>query len=319
MQLAKKNKIYEKLTDNIMKFQALFALITLILILSFATDTFLTVSNLMNVSRQVSINAIVAAGVTMVILAGEIDLSVGSLVGLAGAVSAGLVASGMNPVLGLLVGIIVGILAGAINGIISTKGKVPSFITTLGMMTTARGLTLVFTNGRPITVTNRLALFLGDGYIGPVPMPIITMIIIYIIGYIISKHTLLGRYIYAIGSNEEATRLSGINVNLIKSITFVMAGITAAIGGIIVSGRIYSAQPTAGTGYELDAIAAVVLGGTSLSGGKGGIVGTLIGALIIGILGNGLNLLGVSSFYQQVIKGVVIVLAVLIDQWSKNK
>lgn len=300
------------------RFQAVLALVLLGVVLSVLTDRFLEISNLMNVARQASINAIIAAGATLVILSGEIDLSPGSVLALSGAISAGLVSSGLNPFLGILSGLGLGTVAGLVNGLLVTRFRIPSFIATLGMMTAARGLTLVYTGGRPVTVMDQTFAFAGDGYLGPIPMPIIIMAVVFVAGYVLLNYTLLGRYIYAVGSNEEATRLSGIDSSKIKLIAFAIAGLTAALSGIVVTGRIYSAQPTAGVGYELDAIAAVVLGGTSLSGGQGSIVGTLIGALIISVLSNGLNLLDVSSFYQQVVKGLVIVLAVLLDRWTKS-
>jgi ribose transport system permease protein len=217
-----------------------------------------------------------------------------------------------------LIGLLAGVVMGAINGIIITKGKVAPFIGTLATMTVFRGLTLVYTEGRPITGLNEDFALLGKGFFLEIPMPVIWMLISFAILYFLLRHTTFGRHVYALGSNEEATKLSGINTGKVKVLVYSISGLFAALSGIILTSRLNSAQPTAGTSYELDAIAAVVLGGTSLSGGRGWIVGTLIGAMIIGVLDNGLNLLNVSSFYQSVVKGAVILIAVLLDR-SKAK
>lgn len=307
----------KKAISNIFqKSGALIGLIFLIAVLSILSPNFLTVNNILNVLRQVSINALIAFGMTFVILTGGIDLSVGSILALAGALTGGFLAGGMDPLLAVLVGILIGFALGAINGFIITKGKVAPFIATLATMTIYRGLTLVYTDGRPITNFTESTFFnsIGRGYVLGIPIPVIIMIIIFIISYFILRKTTFGKSVYAIGGNEEATRLSGIKVDRIKIIVYSISGALAALAGIILTSRLNSAQPTAGASYELDAIAAVVLGGTSLSGGKGRIFGTLVGALIIGVLNNGLNLLNVSSFYQQVVKGGVILLAVLLDR-----
>lgn len=304
------------ITNIFQKSGPLIGLIFLIAVLSILSPNFLTVNNILNVLRQVSINALIAFGMTFVILTGGIDLSVGSILALAGAITGGLLASGMDPLLAVLVGILIGFTLGAINGFIITKGKVAPFIATLATMTIYRGLTLVYTDGRPITNFTESTFFnsIGRGYVLGIPIPVIIMIIIFIISYFILRKTTFGKSVYAIGGNEEASRLSGIKVDRIKIIVYSISGALAALAGIILTSRLNSAQPTAGASYELDAIAAVVLGGTSLSGGKGRIFGTLVGALIIGVLNNGLNLLNVSSFYQQVVKGGVILLAVLLDR-----
>lgn len=304
------------ITNIFQKSGALIGLIFLIAVLSILSPNFLTVNNILNVLRQVSINALIAFGMTFVILTGGIDLSVGSILALAGALTGGLLASGMDPLLAVLLGILIGFALGAINGFIIAKGKVAPFIATLATMTIYRGLTLVYTDGKPITNFTESTFFnsIGRGYVLGIPIPVIIMIIIFIISYFILRKTTFGKSVYAIGGNEEATRLSGIKVDRIKIIVYSISGALAALAGIILTSRLNSAQPTAGASYELDAIAAVVLGGTSLSGGKGRIFGTLVGALIIGVLNNGLNLLNVSSFYQQVVKGGVILLAVLLDR-----
>lgn len=291
-------------------------LILIIVIITILNPGFLSLSNLMNVLRQVSINALIAFGMTFVILTGGIDLSVGATLALTGAVSAGMMASGVDPIFAMLLGLLLGAVLGTINGIIIAKGKVAPFIATLATMTIYRGLTLVYTDGRPISGLGDSLTFqmLGKGYFLGIPVPVVTMIISFGILYFILKKTTFGRRVYAVGGNEEASILSGINADRIKIYVYSLLGLLAALASLILTSRLNSAQPTAGEMFELDAIAAVVLGGTSLTGGRGWIVGTLIGALIIGVLNNGLNLIGVPSFFQQVVKGAVILLAVLLDR-----
>ena len=315
------------MADNLMKdrllyfadkFKSAIGLIILVIVLSFLSDYFFTVNNLLNIIRQVSIIAIMAFGMTFVILTGGIDLSVGSLLAVSAAVTAGLIINvGIFYLLVIPIGMLIGVLLGGFSGLMVAKAKMPAFIVTLGMMTIARGLTLIYTDGRPISGFNEDFRFIGAGHIGGIPVPVIIMLIILLLCYITLKKTPYGRYVYAIGGNEEAAKLSGINVDRIKMSVYALSGLLSAISGIILASRLNSAQPTAGSGYELDAIATVVLGGTSLSGGQGGVIGTIIGALIIGVLNNGLNLLNVSSFYQQVAKGAVILIAVYIDRRSK--
>jgi len=300
--------------DILRRFGILFAFILLMVVLAFLSDSFLTVNNLLNIARQVSINAIIAAGMTFVILTFGIDLSVGSVLAFSGAIIAGLLSRGHPLVVGIGAGLLVGGLIGLVNGLIITKGGVQPFIATLGMLTIARGATLVYTDGRPITGLPDAFVWLGAGEIARIPVPVVIMTVVFAASYVVLTQTVLGRYIYAIGGNEEATRLSGVNVAFYKTLAYVISGALSALSAVILTARLNSAQPTAGMGYELDAIAAVVLGGTTLAGGEGGIAGTLLGAFIIGVLNNGLNLLNVSSFYQQVVKGVVILLAVLLDR-----
>ncbi|TXC90992.1 ribose ABC transporter permease [Metabacillus litoralis] len=303
-------------TTNLQKLGPLVGLLLIIVILSIVSPNFMTVDNILNVLRQVSINALIAFGMTFIILTGGIDLSVGSILALASAVTASMLASGMDPILAILIGLLAGAIMGAINGLIITKGKVAPFIATLATMTVFRGLTLVYTDGRPITGLSESELFvlMGKGYVGWIPVPVIWMLITYAVLYFILKKTTFGRRVYAIGGNEGAAILSGIRADRVKIWIYSLTGLLSALAGIILSSRLNSAQPTAGASYELDAIAAVVLGGTSLSGGRGWIFGTLVGALIIGVLNNGLNIMNVSSFYQQVVKGGVILLAVLLDR-----
>ena len=294
-QLTAKTSFMEKIIPFI-------GLILLIIVVSILNPSFLDLSNLLNLLRQISINGLIAFGMTFIILTGGIDLSVGSILALSSAFIALMITSG--------------VVLGAVNGLLVTKGNMAPFIATLATMTIFRGLTLVITDGNPITNLGDSYLFqlFGKGYFIGIPVPAVTMIIVFVILLIILQKTTFGRHTYAIGGNEVAAKISGIKVNKIKILIYGISGLMSALAGGILTSRLNSAQPTAGTSYELDAIAAVVLGGTSLTGGKGRIVGTLIGVLIIGVLNNGLNLLGVSSFYQQVVKGVVILIAVLIDR-----
>jgi ribose transport system permease protein len=305
-----------KLSQITQKLGPLLGLIILIVIVSVLNSSFLEPLNILNMLRQVSINALIAFGMTFVILTGGIDLSVGSILALSSAFVANLMVSGLDPVLAIIVGCLAGGVMGMVNGLMITKGKMAPFIATLATMTIFRGLTLVYTNGNPITGLGDSMAFqlFGRGYQFGIPVPAVTMMITFAILWVILHKTSFGRKTYAIGGNEKAARVSGIKVARVKIMIYALAGLLSALAGAILTSRLNSAQPTAGTSYELDAIAAVVLGGTSLSGGRGRIVGTLIGVLIIGILNNGLNLLGVSSFYQMVVKGVVILIAVLIDR-----
>lgn len=302
---------------NIRKFlrqwSVLLILFLLCLILSLLSDTFLSVSNLLNVSLQTSVVVIVAIGMTFAILTGGIDLSVGSMAAFCGALSAGfIVRQEIHSYLAILLSLLIGCALGSVNGLMVVKGRIPPFIATLSMMAVLRGATLVYTNGRPIVGMGMDFTFWGTGKIGPVPMLVVIMIVILSIAIIILKHTRLGLYIYAIGGNEETARLAGINVQWGKIGVYMISGFTASLAGILLTARLWSAQPTTGIGLELEAIAASVLGGTSLMGGIGSAGGTVIGAFIIGILANGLNLLEISSYYQQVIKGLVFIVAVLL-------
>jgi len=300
----------------IQKLGPLLGLLLIIIIISIMSPSFLTATNIFNVLRQVSVSALIAFGMTFVILTGGIDLSVGSTLALTGAISAGMLASGMDPLLSMLIGLVLGAILGAVNGVIIAKGKVAPFIATLATMTIYRGITLVYTDGKPVSGLGDSMAFqmFGKGYFLGIPVPVITMIVAFFVLYFILRKTTFGRRVYAIGGNEEASRLSGINVDRITIAVYSLTGMLAALSALILTSRLNSAQPTAGESYELDAIAAVVLGGTSLTGGRGWIFGTLVGALIIGVLNNGLNLIGVSSFFQQVVKGVVILIAVLLDR-----
>ena len=298
----------------------LIGLIIFAVIVSVLNPRFLTHANILNVLRQTSINSIIAIGMTLVILTGGIDLSVGSILAFCGAVMASLLNAGHNPILALIVTLALGLVFGFFNGFLVSKMKLQAFIVTLVTMTFLRGATLVFTEGKPITVDDGGLLFenIGGGYLFDIPIPICIMIALFVAGHYLLMHTKFGRHTYAIGGNEEATKLSGINVDKVKMWVYGLCGMLSALAGVILTSRLYSAQPTAGSGYELDAIAAVVLGGTSLAGGVGRVTGTALGALIIGVLGNALNLLNVSSYYQMMIKAIVILIAVLIDRKSNK-
>lgn len=311
---------------NTMKYMSelttVIALIILMAVITIINSNFLTANNLLNLLLQVTSNALIAFGMTFVILTGGIDLSVGSILALSSALTAGLLGSGMPVTLAILISLIMGCILGMMNGLLISYGKLAAFIVTLATMTIFRGATLVYTNGNPITKglsDTFLFQFLGQGYIVGIPFPVIIMFIVFIVLYVLLHKTAFGKSVYAIGGNEKAAYISGVKLNKVKIIIYSISGIMASISGLIITSRLSSAQPTAGASYEMDAIAAVVLGGTSLSGGKGRILGTLIGALIIGVLNNGLNIIGVSAFWQQVVKGVVILIAVLIDRFKVVK
>jgi ribose transport system permease protein len=312
------------------KFQSLLALLILCIVLSFMTDKFFTADNGLNVLRQVAVNVCIATGMTLVVLTAGIDLSVGSVLALCGALTAGLFKNGLSfpandlfvgfTILGAIVGgLLLGSLLGWFNGFTITRFNVPPFVATLAMLTIARGFTMLYTKGHPISNLGSDFAFIGAGIVFGIPVPVWIAAIVVLIAVFITQKTKLGRYIYAIGGNEQAAKLSGINIKKVKLTVYALAGALAALGGVIVTARLDSAQPNAGISYELDAIAAVVIGGTSLSGGKGTVWGTVMGAIIIGVLNNGLVLLNVSPFWQQVVKGSVILLAVVIDKMGERR
>ena len=281
---------------------------------------FMTTNNIMNVLRQVATNIYIACGMTMIIILGGIDLSVGSIVGLSGCVTAMLIAYNSWPIAAAVVaGLVVGLLSGAFNGFVISKTTIPPFIVTLAMMNIARGAGYVYTGGQPIRIMSDSFNFIGSGYIGVVPVPVIYLIIIVILSSFIMNRTKLGRHIYAVGGNPTAAKFSGIKNGRILFFAYLFSGLMSAISGVVLASRMFSGQPTAGQAFEMDAIAAVVLGGTSMSGGVGKIGGTVIGALIIGVLNNGLNLLNINSFWQYIVKGVVILIAVYVDFLKKGR
>ncbi len=286
----------------------------LLVALSLLTDRFLTARNLLNVAEQASLIAIVGIGMTSVILMGEIDLSVGSIVALSGVITAGSLTGGLGLPLSIVIGLGAGTGLGLINGLITVYGEIPSFIVTLGMLSVAKGLTLLYTGGEPIWGFGDTFKFIGGGKVLSVPVPVLIVVGLYVLGLVVLNLTQVGRYIYAIGGNQRAVRLAGVKVERLKTAVFGISGFFAAASGIILASRLASAQPTAGSGWELDAIAAVVLGGTSLYGGEGGLAGTLVGALIFSVINNGMILTGVPTFFQYVVKGGIIILALLLDK-----
>lgn len=297
----------------------LIGLLIMCVFMSFKSPVFLTGSNISNVLRQVTTNANLAFGMTFAIILCGIDLSVGSILALSGTLCAGLIANSQIPVpLAVLIGIGVGTFLGFVNGFIIAKTQMPPFIVTLAMMQIARGAAYVYTNGMPIRVMVPEYNNIGIGYLGIIPLPVIYTGIFFIFTSVLLGRTRYGNYVYAVGGNEDAARFSGINIGRVKIIAHTLIGFLAAVSGIVICARMYSGQPTAGDGAEMDAIAAVVLGGTSFSGGVGKIGGTLIGVFIIGVLNNGLNLLNVNSFWQLIAKGLVILLAVYIDLLKKK-
>ena len=294
-------------------------LLALCLVLWAATPHFLTVSNLLNVLEQTSINAIVAVGMTYVIISGGIDLSVGSVLAVAGIALALALESAMPAPAAIVIALATGTACGLANGVLITFGRLPPFIATLGMMSVARGAALMLAEGRPISGFSEGFRALATARVLTVPAPVLITVVVYLVAHFVLVRTVFGRATYAIGGNEEAARLSGVHVRFHKTAVYGVAGLTSAVAAIVLTARLNSAQPTAGTMYELDAIAATVIGGTSLLGGEGTLVGALIGALIMGVLRNGLNLLNVSSFFQQVVIGAVIIGAVLIDMSLKRR
>ncbi len=286
-------------------------------IISFVSPQFLTLSNWTIIFTQVAINALLAFGVTFVIITGGIDLSLGSVVAVAGIFAASTAHPGEFPVvLPILAGILAGVILGAFNGFVITKTKIAPFIVTLGTMTIARGLALIFSNGRPISNLSQSFEFIGGGNILGIPFPILILVFVFIICSLLLNKTVLGRYIYAIGGNEQAARASGININKIKMTVYIISGALAGLAGILLTSRVTTGQPNTGAGFELDAIAAAVIGGASTKGGVGTIAGTFLGALLIGVINNGLDLMNVTSYYQQVVMGVIIIGAVVLDSWN---
>ena len=298
-------------------------IIVMFIAMSFASPFFFDLQNLMNILLQVSISTIIAVGMTVVILTGGIDLSVGSVTAMSCVVIALTLHLGLPVavvlVLAILFGLLSGIAMGSINGLFVVKGRVPAFIATLGMMSIARGLALYVTGGQSVTLLPQEYMAITSGKIGEIPVPVLYAVVVVLIAAFMLNKTKLGRYIYAIGGNKEAVRLSGVNVDKVEFIAYAISGLACGIGAIVLVGRLGAGQPIAASGYELTAIAAAIIGGTSLSGGMGRISGTVMGAVLMGMLSNGLNLLDVSQFLQQIITGLVIVAAVLFDQFRKSR
>jgi len=311
--------------DWLARSQSLIALLLMVIAMSLLSESFLTAENGLNILRQISVNLCLSIGMTLIILSGGIDLSVGAILALSGAVAAGVLKNGIAiPALDILLqftvpgaiaaGILTGLLLGWFNGTVITRFRLPPFVATLGMFSIARGLTMLWTGGFPITGLGATFGFIGTGLFLGVPMPVWIGAGLVAVFVVLTRKTRFGRYLYAVGGNERAALLTGLRVNRTKVWVYTLGGGLAGVAGLLVTARLDSAQPNAGLGYELDSIAAVVIGGTSLSGGRGTIMGTVLGCLIIGVLNNGLFLLNVSPFWQQVIKGFVILAAVAIDK-----
>lgn len=293
-------------------------LAVLLVAMAALNDSFLTAPNLINVARQVSINMIIASGMTMVIISGGIDLSVGSLVALTSCVAMMVIDATGSSVLGVAAGIALGAAAGAVNGAFVAWGGIPPFIVTLAGLTVFRGIALIITGGTPIIRFEGGFRALGQGVVAGIPVPILLMAAVVAAVLAVMSRTPFGSHVYAVGGNEEASRLSGIRVARVKFGVYAASGALTALAGAVLMGRLSSAQPNTGEGFELDAIAAVILGGTSLSGGRGSVLGTLVGALVIGVLNNGFNLMAVDAHFQLVAKGAIILLAVMLDRWLKR-
>jgi ribose transport system permease protein len=292
----------------------LFAFVLVCAVLAWLSPVFLRWANVLNIIRQSSIYGIMAVGMTFVILTGGIDLSVGSILAFSGALAAGMLKAGVALPWVILGTLAVGAVLGLANGVIITVGRITPFVATLGMMSIARSLTLIYCNGYPISGFRPDFRFIGGGDLLGIPFPIVVFLVTVVLATVILSETRLGRYTFAIGGNEETVRLSGIRTNVYKTIVYVICGITAAMSAVILVSRLNSAEPVAGFGYELDVIAAVVIGGTSLSGGRGTVWGTLVGALLIAVINNGMVLLGISPYFQQLVKGLIILGAVLLDR-----
>lgn len=303
--------------DVFSKYGVAIALVLMCVILTFATKSFLTVENIVNVLRQVSINGILAIGMTFVVITGGIDLSVGSLVAFSGVIAASFVRGGYFWT-AILLALVASLVLGTISGFFIAERRVAPFIGTLAMMTIGRGLTYVYSDGKPISGFSQQYLNIGKGDFLKIPIPVWILFIVFVICYFVLYHTRIGRYIYAVGGNEHAALVSGINIKRVKIFVYAVSGLLCGLASVVLSARVSAGLPQAGSGYELDAIAAVVIGGTSLSGGRGRLTGTIIGVLIIGIISNGMDLLNVSSYYQQIVKGIIILGAVLLDFDNKN-
>ena len=308
-----------KKAANLRQYALIFILIGVFVVFTLLTNAFFTADNLLNMLRQVSMICIVGVGMTMVIILGDIDLSPGSVMAFVGVMGATVYQLTNNPFLTLIFSLGVGAGVGFINGYITAKGGIPAFITTLATMQIFRGISFIYTGGNPVSVFDEGFTQFGTGYVGVIPLPVVLMIAVVVIGIFITKYTRFGRHIYAVGGNSKASQWSGINVDRIKIGVFTLTGLFTGLAGLIQAARLGSGQPSAADGFEMDVIAAVILGGASLAGGKGTIFGTVIGVVIIGVLANGLTLLDVSSYWQKVVKGLIIVVAVLIDTKSRKK
>lgn len=306
------NPVLAMLKSNI---GILCVMILIALILSVMTPNFMTGNNIISVLRQISNNIFLALGMTFVIILGGIDLSVGSIVAMSGTLTVGfIVTDGMGMIPAILISLLLGGAVGLFNGFVVSMFKVPAFIVTLATMNIAKGVAYIYSGGQSTRITDDTFSMIGTGYLfGVIPLPVVYMVILIILFSILLNKTKFGTYVYAVGGNRESARLSGVPIKKVEMMVFTLAGLLSAFAGIVLASRMYSGQPKAGEGYEMDAIAACVLGGVSMSGGVGNISGTVIGAIVIGMISNGLNLIGVSSFWQLVVKGIIILAAIIID------
>ena len=316
MRMNKETK--KKVINQINIYRSVLILAVICVFASILSDSFLSVANLFNVIKQITVAGIVGCGMTFVILTGGIDLSVGSIVGLAGAIAAGIMASTGNAVLAVLAALGIGILCRAANGFFVAQCEIPPFIATLGMMTLLRGCVLVYTKGAPISIKVDAYKFIGKGVVAGIPVPVILLLILYLIAHYLLTQTSFGRNVYAFGGNREAARLSGIRVKYTEWMVYVFNGLMSGIAAIVLTARLGSAQSTSGEGIEMDAIAAVILGGTSLSGGSGFVLPTVVGAMIMGIIDNILTLMNVNPHATNIVKGAVVLIAVLVDKKVKD-
>lgn len=300
-------------------FGLLFVILFICILMTILKPVFLSSGNILNVLRQISTNGILAVGMTFIILTGGIDLSVGSLVAVTSVISGSLLINGTDVVTACLAGVLAALLFGLLNGYLIAYVGFQPFIATLATSTIGRGFAMVYSNGKPYTIENADFLVIGQGKVLGIPVPIILLVIVCIIGLVVLKCTTFGRYVFAIGGNKYAAKLSGVKTRQVEMFVYIISGICCGIVGLILSARISSGQPTAAEGYELDAIAATAIGGTSMSGGIGGLRGTILGFIIIGLISNSLNLMNVNSFWQQIVKGCIILLAVFLDMKTKGK
>lgn len=310
---------WKQVADFFSRYGIYFALVLLVAVLALISPPFFTAANIIDILRQISVIGILAVGQTIVIVTAGIDLSVGSILALSAVMAASFAHPGGYPfIVPVFVGLGAGLACGALNGLLVAKSKLAPFIVTLGMMTAARGMALVYTSGRPVFNLTDAYDTIGTGYFIGIPLPVVIFLFVVLFGMFILHYTRFGRYVYAVGGNELAAKVSGIRTDRILIAVYVLQGVLAGVAGIVLSSRVMSASPALGQGYELDAIAAAVIGGTSLMGGVGTISGTVVGALIIGVMNNGLDMLNVSSYWQQIVKGAIIILAVLLDKRSKH-
>lgn len=316
MKMNKETK--KKVINQINVYRSVLILVVICIFASILSDSFLSISNLFNVIKQITVAGIVGCGMSFVILTGGIDLSVGSIVGLSGAIAAGIMSTTGNAFLAVLAALGIGILCGAANGFFVAQCDIPPFIATLGMMTLLRGCVLVYTKGAPISIKVDAYKFIGKGVIAGVPVPVILLLLLYLIAHYLLTQTSFGRNVYAFGGNREAARLSGIRVKQTEWLVYILNGLMSGIAAVVLTARLGSAQSTSGEGIEMDAIAAVILGGTSLSGGSGFVLPTVVGAMIMGIIDNILTLMNVNPHATNIVKGAVVLIAVLVDKKVKD-